>query len=127
MMESGSNSSQFMNPNADLYNEILDNLYPYDKTKHKDTYVKHSFDKVSNTILAHMQKDGLKFIHPDQPRTYTPYEAALIQSFPTEYDFSGGKNSQFRQIGNAVPPLLAKRIGEVILEALVEIDSREER
>ncbi|WOA64438.1 DNA cytosine methyltransferase [Bacillus mycoides] len=127
MMESGSNSSQFMNPSADLYNEILDNLYPYDKTKHKDTYVKHSFDKVSNTILAHMQKDGLKFIHPDQPRTYTPYEAALIQSFPTKYDFSGGKNSQFRQIGNAVPPLLAKRIGEVILEALVEVDSRGER
>lgn len=123
LMKPGSNSSQFINPESTLYNKILDELYPYDKTKHKDTYVKHSFERVSNTILAHMQKDGLKFIHPDQPRTYTPYEAAMIQSFPSDYEFFGGKNSQFRQIGNAVPPLLAKRIAEVILKSLVETDS----
>lgn len=122
LMKPGSNSSQFINSDSSLYNEILDKLYPYDKTKHKDTYVKHSFDRVSNTILAHMQKDGLKFIHPDQPRTYTPYEAAMIQAFPANYEFFGGKNAQFRQIGNAVPPLLAKRIAEAVLKSLTKMD-----
>ncbi|WP_100011629.1 DNA cytosine methyltransferase [Lentibacillus sediminis] len=112
----GSNSSRFMNTKSDDYNELLDYLYPYDKSKHKDTYVKHCWDKPSNTILAHMEKDGLKFIHPDQPRTLTPYEAQLLQSFPNDYVFHGGRNDQYRQIGNAVPPKLAAVIGESILE-----------
>jgi len=114
--KSGSNSSRFMNPNSDDYCEMLDRLYPYDKSKHKDTYVKHCWDKPSNTILAHMEKDGLKFIHPTQPRTLTPYEAQLLQSFPIDYVFCGGRNDQYRQIGNAVPPKLAEVIGKSILE-----------
>lgn len=118
LMQQGTNSSQFMNPKSPHYNEFLDLLYPYDRTKHKDTYVKHAWNKPSNTILAHMEKDGLKFIHPIQPRAYTPYEAAMIQSFPKDYEFSGGRNSQYRQIGNAVPPLMAKQIGEAILDLL---------
>jgi DNA (cytosine-5)-methyltransferase 1 len=118
LMKQGTNSSQFMNPKSPYYDELLDLLYPYDRTKHKDTYVKHAWDKPSNTILAHMEKDGLKFIHPIQPRTYTPYEAAMIQSFPSNYEFSGGRNSQYRQIGNAVPPLMAKQIGDALLDLL---------
>ncbi|MCC3646861.1 DNA cytosine methyltransferase [Cytobacillus oceanisediminis] len=116
LMKEGSNSSKFMNPLSDDYNEFLDELYPYARNKHKDTYVKHSWNKPSNTILAHMEKDGLKFIHPDQPRTFTPYEAQLLQSFPKDYKFFGGRNDQYRQIGNAVPPLLGKVIGEAILK-----------
>lgn len=119
----GSNSSRFMNPESDDYNEILDKLYPYARNKHKDTYVKHSWDRPSNTILAHMEKDGLKFIHPEQPRTFTPYEAALLQSFPEDYTFCGGRNAQYRQIGNAVPPLMAKAIAEAILKAKAEHES----
>ncbi|NKX14547.1 DNA (cytosine-5-)-methyltransferase [Bacillus cereus] len=122
LMSAGSNSAQFMNKESVHYDKLLDRLYPYDREKHKDTYVKHSFEDLSNTILAHMQKDGLKFIHPVQPRTFTPYEAALIQSFPVDYEFLGGRNSQFRQIGNAVPPLMAKKIAEAILGILVQID-----
>lgn len=116
LTKEGSNSSRFMNPLSADYDKFLDELYPYAKNKHKDTYVKHSWEKPSNTILAHMEKDGLKFIHPDQPRTFTPYEAQLLQSFPDSYTFFGGRNDQYRQIGNAVPPLLGKVIGEAILK-----------
>ncbi|ASK64218.1 DNA (cytosine-5-)-methyltransferase [Virgibacillus phasianinus] len=111
----GSNSARFMNRASDDYNEFLDSLYPYNKSKHKDTYVKHSWGKPSNTILAHMEKDGLKFIHPEQPRTLTPYEAQLLQSFPEDYIFCGGRNDQYRQIGNAVPPKLAQSIGRSLI------------
>lgn len=116
----GSNSSRFMNPASDDYNQFLDSLYPYCKNKHKDTYVKHCWEKPSNTILAHMEKDGLKFIHPEQPRSFTPYEAQLLQSFPQDYVFYGGRNDQYRQIGNAVPPKLAKAIGESVLETYIQ-------
>lgn len=122
-MKPGSNSTWFMNERAAEYDPFLDCLYPYDKAKHQDTYVKHAWDRPSRTILSHMQKDGLRFIHPDQPRTFTPLEAALIQSFPRDYVFSGGRNAQYRQIGNAVPPLMAKSIGEALLEALLTVDS----
>jgi len=113
MMKQGSNSSRFINPSSSEFNSLLNDLYPYDKNKHVDTYVQHAWNKPSNTILAHLQKDGLKFIHPNQPRSFTPYEAALIQSFPKSYGFSGGVNAQHRQVGNAVPPLMAKSLGLV--------------
>ena len=62
------------------------------------------------------------FIHPDEDRTITAREAARFQSFPDSYDFSaGGANplsSQFRQIGNAVPPLLAIALGTQILRTM---------
>ncbi|MBB6451614.1 DNA (cytosine-5)-methyltransferase 1 [Salirhabdus euzebyi] len=120
LTKEGSNSARFMNPLSEDYNDFLDELYPYAKNKHKDTYVKHSWSRPSNTILAHMEKDGLKFIHPDQPRTFTPYEAQLLQSFPKDYIFCGGRNAQYRQIGNAVPPILGKAIAEGIFKLEVE-------
>ncbi|TFD99520.1 DNA cytosine methyltransferase [Jeotgalibacillus sp. R-1-5s-1] len=118
LTQPGSNSSRFMDKKSADYDKFLSDLYPYSRDKHKDTYVKHSWDRPSSTILAHMEKDGLKFIHPEQPRTYTPYEAALIQSFPDNYSFYGGRNAQYRQIGNAVPPLMAKAIGLEILKLI---------
>jgi DNA (cytosine-5)-methyltransferase 1 len=125
-MQQGTSSAQFIRKDSAAYDDFLDSLYPYDRTKHLDTYVKHSWKKPSNTILSHMEKDGLKFIHPVQPRTFTPYEASIIQSFPSSYIFAGGRNAQYRQIGNAVPPLLAKSIGEAILSMLVSIDVEQE-
>jgi DNA (cytosine-5)-methyltransferase 1 len=127
LTKEGSNSSRFMNRQSDDYNKFLDDLYPYARNKHKDTYVKHSWNKPSNTILAHMEKDGLKFIHPAQPRTFTPYEAQLLQSFPKDYAFYGGRNAQYRQIGNAVPPLLGKVIGEAILKLEAANGVKEEK
>jgi len=82
-----------------------------------DKYRKQGWNSPSTTLFAHLAKDGNRFIHPDgkQARTFTVREAARIQTFPDWYEFAGtSRGSKFSQIGNAVPPLLAMRIAEVI-------------
>ena len=76
--------------------------------------------QASQTIVAHLYKDGLMFIHPDQnqSRSITIKEAALIQTFPEDFDFCDTMGNSFKMIGNAVPPLLAKKIAEAIYKFL---------
>jgi DNA (cytosine-5)-methyltransferase 1 len=85
---------------------------PYRRNIFPDKIKKQRWDRPSSAIVAHMQKDGLMFVHPDkaQARTFTPREAARLQSFPDRYRFIGPMTQQFKQIGNAVPPILGKSI-----------------
>jgi DNA (cytosine-5)-methyltransferase 1 len=74
--------------------------------------------KPSWTVVAHLYKDGYMYIHPIQPRSITVREAARLQSFPDRFIFMASRTSQFRQVGNAVPPLLSKAVATKVREML---------
>lgn len=80
----------------------------------KDKYYKMIYNQPSKTMTAHMKFDCNMYIHPTQSRGLTPREAARIQSYPDDYYFKGSFTKTYMQVGNSVPPLMARRIGEVI-------------
>jgi DNA (cytosine-5)-methyltransferase 1 len=94
--------------------------FPYSKNSFKDRYTRQSRHAPCSTIVAHLSKDGLMFIHPTQNRSLTPREAARVQSFPDWFRFPAARTQSFRLIGNAVPPLIAEAIGFEVRKFLVD-------
>jgi DNA (cytosine-5)-methyltransferase 1 len=109
------------------YQELHDSIVPpYDETKFPNRWWKLRPDFPVRTLMAHIGKDTYSHIHYDakQARTISVREAARLQGFPDGFVFSGTMNPAFRQIGNAVPPLIANAIAEIMRDTLVSTAER---
>ena len=100
--------------------------FPYDKETFKDRYTRQHRNEPCSTIVAHLSKDGLMFIHPTQNRSLTAREAARVQSFPDWFTFPVARTHQFRVIGNAVPPLVAEAVG-IVVKSYLELAMKKQR
>jgi DNA (cytosine-5)-methyltransferase 1 len=100
-----------------FYNNLLG------KNSNHAKYRNLVWEKSSQTIVAHLYKDGLMFIHPDakQARSISVKEAALIQSFPDDFEFPEKMGYNYKMIGNAVPPIMAKKIALAVFKAFKKL------
>ncbi len=115
-IEVGENKFATVESLKDLYFEITgkrSNIHKYHVLK---------WNRPSNTIPAHLYKDGLRHIHPDskQARSITVREAARLQSFDDDFEFTGSVTDQYKMVGNAVPPKFAKAIGFALNEFIIK-------
>jgi len=115
-----------MSKNKWTFKELLEYKPSLNHIKQRvfnNSYVVQFWDKPARTIIAHLYKDGNQFIHPDykQERTLTPREAARLQSFPDDFIFEGSRTQQYKQIGNAVPPIMAESIAISIKSKIEEL------
>lgn len=104
--------------------EVRPDLIHHDPKHFGNRYTVQEYDKPGKTVVAHLYKDGNLFIHPDpeQGRTFTVREAARIQSFPDDFVFEGSRTDQYKQVGNAVPPLMAEAFAKTLNDFLDQIE-----
>jgi DNA (cytosine-5)-methyltransferase 1 len=106
--------------------KVRPDLIHHDPKHFGNRYTVQEADKPGKTVVAHLYKDGNLFIHPDpeQARTFTVREAARIQSFPDDFVFEGSRTDQYKQVGNAVPPLMAETFASTLRKYLDDIEKR---
>jgi len=102
---------------------------PYRNDAFDEKWGKLIPDQPSWTLTAHLSKDSYSHIHYSSPqaRTITIREAARLQSFPDSFEFQGSYGAQLRQIGNAVPPLLARAIAQALFKQLDKLEKKRRR
>jgi DNA (cytosine-5)-methyltransferase 1 len=93
-----------------VLDDIDEEFHPYRSDVFKDQYKKDNPREPASTVNAHIQKDGHMSIHPREARSFTVREAARLQSFRDTFQFPVSRSHAFKQIGNAVPPLLAEAL-----------------
>ncbi|HGM4744537.1 DNA cytosine methyltransferase [Stenotrophomonas maltophilia] len=102
--------------NSKNYSELYATIVPpYDPTKFPNKWRKMWSNQPARTLMAHLGKDSYSHIHYSQGRTISVREAARLQSFPDGFKFNGAMNTAFRQIGNAVPPLMSYQLAREMM------------
>jgi DNA (cytosine-5)-methyltransferase 1 len=109
-----------------IIGDIPEEHQPYRSDIFPDKLKKQNPKEPSTTVVAHLYKDGHMFIHPTEARSITVREAARLQSFPDDFEFPVARTHAFKQVGNAVPPLLAQAIATAVRKTVLGIseDSR---
>jgi DNA (cytosine-5)-methyltransferase 1 len=100
------------------YSDLPEKMKRYRDDIFDDKYKRLDMHGLSRTITAHIAKDGYWYIHPEQHRTITVREAARLQTFPDDFRFAGPPSAAFKQIGNAVPPLLGEHLALAVSASL---------
>lgn len=108
-------------PGSFEYLKLKKKMVPiYDREKFERKWRKLEWNKPSHTLIAHLSKDTYSHIHPIEPRGISVREAARIQSFPDDFFFDCSMGDAFKQIGNAVPPLLAYSVAAQVAAVFKE-------
>ena len=110
------------NMNNDEYDRLYKSIVPvYNREKFNNKWKRLNEELPSHTIVAHLSKDTYSHIHPWEPRGISVREAARLQSFPDDFYFQCSMGDAYKQIGNAVPPLMAYGVAKQVMKAFQEV------
>lgn len=108
-------------PGTSMYEKLHKKIVPmYDRDKFENKWKRLDCSLPSHTLVAHLSKDTYSHIHPFEPRGISVREAARIQSFPDDFFFDCSMGEAYKQIGNAVPPLLAFAVAQCVKRTFSE-------